>query len=31
MSPNVKRIDPFLQFMIAFAVARNGHPRITGV
>jgi len=31
MSPKVKRIDPFLQFMIAFAVAKKGHPKMTGV
>jgi len=31
MSPKVKRIDPFLQFMIAFAVAKKGRPRMIGV
>jgi len=31
MSPKVKLMDPFLQLMMALAVARNGHPKIIGV
>jgi len=31
MSPKVNLMDPFLQFMIALAVARNGRPKMTGV
>ena len=31
ISPKVKCIDPFLQFMIAFTVSRKGRPRMTGV
>jgi len=31
MSPQVNLMDPFLQLMIAFAVARNGCPRMLWV
>ena len=29
MSPKVNRMDPFLQLIIALAVARNGRPKMT--
>jgi len=31
MSLKVNLIDPALQFIITFAVARNGRPKMTGV
>ena len=31
MSPKVNLMDPFLQFIIALVVARNGRPKMTGV
>ena len=31
MSPKVNRMDPFLQLIMALAVARNELPKMTGV
>ena len=31
LSPKVNRMDPFLQLIMALAVARNGRPKMTGV
>ena len=31
MSLKLNLIDPFLQLIIALAIARNGRPKITGV
>ncbi|KAM7466041.1 hypothetical protein LguiB_013603 [Lonicera macranthoides] len=31
MFPNVNFTIPFLQFIMALEVARNGRPRITGI
>ena len=28
MSPKINRMDPFLQLIMALAVARNGHPKM---